>query len=157
MEVSVSMTAKRFLTALILTAILTSPAPAPSAPAPKPAPKPENPAPLTAPKTSEPKMPTSFPKMPDVKMPPQSLNIDGVWGAYVNGQQWILQYQGGTYYGWVNGQPSEMGIYKIEGNKISGSNNNSTEFSAELELDETGKFLDMKFPNGNTIHYQRLQ
>ena len=50
-----------------------------------------------------------------------------------------------------------MGIISIEGNKITGSNNKGVDFTAELELDASGKFLDMRFPNGNTIHYQRLQ
>ena len=124
----------------------------PTPPSPLSMPKPEAPQ-----KPSEPQMPTAFPKMPDVKMPSQNLNIDGVWGAYVNGQQWVIQYQGNNYYGWINGQPSEMGIFKIEGNKISGSNNKGVKFEAELKLYETGNYLDMRFPNGNSIRYQRLQ
>lgn len=104
-----------------------------------------------------PQMPTEFPPLPNVKMPPQSLNINGVWGAYYDGHQLITQFQGDNYYGWIDGQPSEMGIIRVEGNTITGSNNKGVDFTAELELDASGKFLDMKFPNGNVIHYQRLQ
>ena len=109
------------------------------------------------PKPSEPQMPEEFPPMPDVKMPPQDINIDGVWGAYYDGHQLITQFQGSNYYGWIDGQPSEMGIIRVEGSTITGSNNKGVDFTAELELDGTGKLLSKKFPNGNVIHYQRLQ
>ena len=110
--------------------------------------------------TPAPKMPTEFPPMPKVNMPPQNLenlDITGVWGAYVNGQQWIIQYQGNNYYGWINGQPSEMGIFTVKGKTITGSNNHGVTFTAELELDDDGDELDMTFENGSTIHYQKLQ
>lgn len=107
--------------------------------------------------TPAPKMPTEFPPMPKVNMPPQNIDITGVWGAYVNGQQWIIQYQGNNYYGWINGQPSEMGIFTVKGKTITGSNNHGVTFTAELELDDDGDELDMTFENGNTIRYQKLQ
>ncbi|MBQ7169209.1 MAG: hypothetical protein IJR63_04835 [Synergistaceae bacterium] len=116
---------------------------------------PVTPAPESKPVS--PNMPTEFPPMPKVDLPAPSLNINGVWGAYYNGHQLITQFQDSNYYGWIDGQPSEMGIISIEGNKITGSNNKGVDFTAELELDASGKFLDMRFPNGNTIHYQRLQ
>lgn len=127
----------------------------------KPAPIPETPKPTpkSAPKTESPapKMPTEFPKMPDVKMPPQSLNINGVWGAYVNGQQWITQYDGSNYYGWIDGQPTEMGIIRVDGNTLTGTNTAGVDFTAELELDPSGKFLTLTFTNGNSIRYMRLK
>ena len=96
--------------------------------------------------------------MPDVKMPePPGPNIDGVWGAYVNGQQWITQYQGNQYYGWINGQPTEMGIFTLKGNTMTGQNNNGVHFTTEIELDDSGQFLTLKFQNGNSITYQKLQ
>lgn len=107
--------------------------------------------------TPAPKMPAEFPPMPNVNMPPQNLDITGVWGAYVNGQQWILQYQGNNYFGWINGVPSEMGIFTVKGKTITGSNNHGVTFTAELELNDDGDELDMTFENGSTIHYQKLQ
>ena len=102
-------------------------------------------------------MPTEFPPMPKVSLPPQNLNIDGVWGAYVNGKQFITQYQGNNYYGWIDGEPSEMGVISVKGKTLSGRNNNGVEFTAELELSEDGKELSLTFENGNTIRYQKLQ
>ncbi|MBR0167928.1 MAG: hypothetical protein IJQ08_04600, partial [Synergistaceae bacterium] len=128
--------------------------PAPVTPAPEPTPEPTpNPEPVTP----KPEMPTEFPPMPKVSLPPQNLNIDGVWGAYVDGKQFITQYQGKNYYGWIDGQPSEMGIITIKGKTLSGRNNNGVEFTAELELSEDGKELSLTFENGNTIRYQKLQ
>ena len=102
-------------------------------------------------------MPSEFPEMPNVEMPKPALNIDGVWGAYVNNQQWVLQYKGSQYFGWINGQPSEMGVFRIDGSTITGTNNNGVSFTAELELDASGRTLTMKFQNGSSITYQRLQ
>ena len=116
------------------------------------------PAKKTAPaeQPSAPQMPTEFPKMPEVKMPePPRPNIDGVWGAYVNGQQWVVQYQGNQYYGWINGQPSEMGIISFSGNTMTGQNNKGESFSATVQLE--GNTLTLTFPNGNAIQYQKLQ
>ena len=93
--------------------------------------------------TNEPKMPTEFPPMPKVDLPAPRLNINGVWAANYNGKQFITQFQDGNYYGWIDGQPSEMGIIRIEGSTITGTNNHGVDFTAELELDATGKFLDV--------------
>lgn len=124
----------------------------------QPEPKKQETVPAFPPATPNPQMPTQFPKMPDVKMPePPGPNIEGVWGAYVNGQQWITQYQGNQYYGWINGQPSEMGIITLKGNTMTGQNNKGVHFTAEIELDDSGQILTLKFPNGNAITYQKLQ
>ena len=139
--------------------------------APKPVATPKSPEQISKPKTESPKtesnpktesspspkMPTEFPPMPEVNMPRQSPNIDGVWGAYVNGQQWIIQYQGNNYYAWINGQPSEMGIFTLSGNTMTGMNNHGVEFTAELELDDDGTELVMTFENGNAIRYMKLK
>ena len=108
--------------------------------------------------STSPQMPSEFPEMPNVQMPkPPALNIDGVWGAYYNGQQLITQFKGNQYFGWINNQPSEMGMIQIEGNVITGKNNKGVEFTATLELSDDGKSLTMTFINGNTLNYQRLQ
>lgn len=117
--------------------------------APKPVPE--------TPKPQSPKMPTEFPPMPKVDFPSQNLNINGVWAAEYDGHQFITQFQDDNYYGWIDGRPSEMGIISIKGNTITGTNDQGVDFTAELELDASGKFLDMKFSNGNTIHYRKVQ
>ncbi len=85
------------------------------------------------------------------------LNINGTWGAIVNGQQWVIQYNNGQYYGWINGVPSEMGVYEVNGNTIAGHNNSGVKFQATVKLDPTGEFLLLMFQNGNAIQYQRMQ
>ena len=102
-------------------------------------------------------MPQDFPEMPKVDFPQQVSPLEGVWGAIVNGQQWVLQYQGNQYYGWINGQPSEMGIFQLNGNIITGRTNNGVEFQARVQFDNSGRFMSFTFPNGNTINYQRMQ
>lgn len=105
----------------------------------------------------EPKMPTEFPPMPKVNMPPQNIDITGVWGAYVEGKQVILQYQGNNYFGWINGVPSEMGIFTINGNTITGTSSKGEKFTNEIDIDDSGEFLDMTYTNGLTVRYQKLQ
>ena len=107
--------------------------------------------------TQNPEMPSEFPDMPNVAMPKPPVNIDGVWGAYVNNQQVVMQFKGNQYFGWINGQPSEMGIIRIDGSTATGTNNHGVNFTTELELDDSGQTLTMTFQNGNSITYQRLQ
>ena len=129
----------------------------PSAPVFTPA-KPKTTKPtFTPPETQTSEMPTEFPEMPSVNIPKPPVNIEGVWGAYVNNQQWVTQFKGNQYFGWINGQPSEMGVIRIDGNTITGTNNHGVNFTAELELDGSGQTLTMKFQNGRAITYQRLQ
>ena len=114
--------------------------------------------PSQVPAQSQPQnMPQDFPEMPKVDFPQQVSPLEGVWGAIVNGQQWVLQYQGNQYYGWINGQPSEMGIFQLNGNIITGRTNNGVEFQARVQFDNSGRFMSFTFPNGNTINYQRMQ
>ena len=134
----------------------TKPA-APAFPTTKPAPKFTPPQP-TAPAPESPQRPSGFPEMPDVQMPdPPAPSLEGVWGAYVNGQQWVIQYQGNNYYGWINGQPSEMGIVQFDGKVVTGRNNAGTTFMAEVQFGNNGQTMTMTFANGNTITYQKLQ
>ena len=139
-----------FLTDDSMTAeIFTRSAERPSAPLFPPA-KPKT-------QTQNPEMPSEFPDMPNVAMPKPPVNIDGVWGAYVNNQQLVMQFKGNQYFGWINGQPSEMGIIRIEGSTATGTNNHGVNFTTELELDDSGQTLTMTFQDGNSITYQRLQ
>ena len=104
-----------------------------------------------------PKMPSEFPPMPKVNMPPQNLDITGVWGAYVEGKQVVLQCEGNNYYAWINGQPSEMGTFTVKGSTITGTSNNGEKFTNKIALDSSGKILDMTYENGKTVRYQKLQ
>ena len=85
------------------------------------------------------------------------LNINGTWAAVVNGQQWVIQYKNGQYFGWINGQPTETGVYEVNGNVIAGRNNSGVNFEATVKLDPTGNFLLLMFQNGNSIQYQRME
>ena len=98
-----------------------------------------------------------FPPMPIPAPKTQTLNLEGTWAANVNGQQWVIKYEGSNYYGWINGQPSETGIFQVNGNIITGQNNQNVQFMAAAELDSTGNVLTMTFANGNKITYQRMQ
>ena len=118
--------------------------------------KPETESPKTESKPA-PKVPTKFPPMPKVNMPPQNLDITGVWGAYVEGKQVILQCEGNNYYSWIDGTPWEMGTFTVKGSTITGSSSNGEKFTNKIELDSSGEFLDMTYENGQTVRYQKLQ
>ena len=124
------------------------------APKPVTTPKPETPKTESKP---APEMPTEFPPMPEVNMPPQNLNINGVWGAYVEDKQVILQCQGNNYYSWINGTPWEMGTFTVKGSTITGSSSNGEKFTNKIELDSSGEFLDMTYENGKTVRYMKLK
>lgn len=125
----------------------------------KPAPQtmPSTPPVTLPPKPQTPNMPQEFPEMPNVSLPePPAVNIDGVWGAYVDGKQRIAQYKDGQYFVWVDGKPSEMGTFEIHGHTLTAKSNKDDTFTAEIELDEEGNNLTLKFNDG-TRTYQRLQ
>jgi hypothetical protein len=87
----------------------------------------------------------------------EHVNINGTWGSIVNGQQWVMKYENGQYYGWINGILADSGVYEVKGNVIAGKNNSGVNFDATVKLDPTGNFLLLTFPNGNMIQYQRMQ
>ena len=106
-------------------------------PQPKPQPKPK---------------PQPFPPFP----PTQQVSLDGVWGAVLpNGVQAVIQIQGNQYWGWINGQPSESGIFQIQGNVMQGQTSTGTSFVNQFQCD--GRTLVMTFQNGSSIIYQRMQ
>ncbi|MBQ7578794.1 MAG: hypothetical protein IJT21_11080 [Synergistaceae bacterium] len=90
--------------------------------------------------------------------PTQSVNIYGKWSAVVDNSQWVLQYdRDNNYYGWINGIPAETGVYQLNGNTLTGRNSQGVEFTANVDITQSGNILIMTFPNGNRIMYQRMQ
>ena len=90
--------------------------------------------------------------------PAQSINIYGKWSAIVDNSQWVLQYdQDNNYYGWINGIQAETGVYQLNGNTLTGRSNQGVEFTANIDITQSGNILIMTFPNGNKIMYQRMQ
>ncbi|RRD65029.1 hypothetical protein EII26_04950 [Fretibacterium sp. OH1220_COT-178] len=108
------------------------------------------------PDPSQPQYPSqSVPPQPQV--PPQGATLDGVWGAFVNGQQLVMQIQGNQYGVWVNGMPSEAGVFQIQGNRMYGQTNTGAAFSNLFQWDPSGMAFAITAPNGFTIVYQRMQ
>jgi hypothetical protein len=48
-------------------------------------------------------------EIPTIKQLP--ITLDGIWGAVINGQQWVLQIQENQYQTWVNNYLSESGMF----------------------------------------------
>ncbi|MDR1732401.1 MAG: hypothetical protein LBR61_09960 [Synergistaceae bacterium] len=96
----------------------------------------------------------SAPPQPPV---PQQVSLDGVWGAMVNGQQWVMQYQGNRYQGWINGMPAEAGIFQIQGNMMVGQTTTGMAFSNFFQMAPDGSMFQITAPNGFSIVYQRMQ
>ncbi len=117
-----------------------------------------------APTTSKPTFPTpsttqttpknDFPTFPIAK--PEA-NIEGVWQAYMNGQQLVLQFQGNNYYIWLNGQPAEMGSFQRDGNKLIGHKSTGEAFQNTVQVDAAGKNLILTDSNNFSMTYQRVQ
>ena len=79
-----------------------------------------------------------------------------MWGAVLpNGVQAVIQIQGNQYWGWLNGTPSESGLFQIQGNIMQGQTNTETTFINQFQCD--GHFLMMRFQNGSSVTYQRMQ
>jgi hypothetical protein len=93
---------------------------------------------------------------PPLPLPPM-ISLDGTWGAIVNGQQWVMQYQGNQYQGWINGIPAETGVYQIQGNTMTGQTNTGMTFSNFFQMDPSGMAYTVTMPNGFTIVYQRMR
>ena len=109
-----------------------------------------------APETSQPKFPETpkqeFPKFPG-KTP--EINLEGVYQAYVNGQQIVLQFQGNNYYCWLNGQPAEMGTFIIQGNNLTGTKSTGEKFNNVFQL--SGNTLILTDNDNMNIIYQKVQ
>ena len=107
--------------------------------------------------TGKNEMPTSFPKMPDVKFPQQTPQLEGVWGAVVNGQQIVMQFKGNQYYAWINSQPAEMGTFQLNGNIYSARTSAGINFQGTVNFDQSGNSYEYTYPDGSTITYQRME
>lgn len=117
-------------------------------PLPQPTPQPQ-PAPQPMPQ------PQPFPPLPVPPQQPQ-ISLDGVWGAVLpNGVQAVIQIQGNQYWGWLNGMPSESGVFQIQGNVMRGQTSTGTMFQNQFQCD--GRTLTMAFQNGSVVVYQRMR
>ena len=96
-----------------------------------------------------------FPQFPGAPQQPQ-ISLDGVWGTVLpNGVQLVMQIQGSQYWMWANGQPSESGMFQIQGNMLMGRTSTGAPFQNQFQCD--GRTLIMKDPRGFSITYQRMQ
>ncbi|MCR5346577.1 MAG: hypothetical protein K6E38_02275 [Fretibacterium sp.] len=97
-----------------------------------------------------------YPQQPFPPFPQQQISLNGVWGTVLpNGVQAVIQIQGNQYWGWINGLPSESGFFQIQGNVMQGQTSTGTTFITQFQCD--GRILSMRFQDGSTITYQRMQ
>jgi hypothetical protein len=100
-----------------------------------------------------------YPQYPQQPQYPQMQSLDGVWGTYLQtGQQYIMQIMGNQYQTWINGMPSESGVFQIQGNMISGQNNMGQFFSHYFQMYPGGAALMlMNQETGMSLMLQRIQ
>lgn len=98
-----------------------------------------------------------YPQQP--QYPPQTFSLDGVWGAYLQaGQQYVMQIQGNQYQSWINGMPSESGVFQIQGNLMSGQNHMGQYFTHYFQMYPGGMaFTIMNQETGMSLTLQRIQ
>jgi hypothetical protein len=68
-----------------------------------------------------------------------------------------MQIQGNQYQGWINGIPSEAGIFQIQGNVMSGQTSVGVSYSNIFQMAPSGMSFSITAPNGFMIVYQRMQ
>ena len=86
------------------------------------------------------------------------MGLNGVWGAYINGQQVVMQIQGNQYQTWMNGVPYETGLFQIQGNILQGQTSMGAFFSHYLLVNPNGmEFMLTNMQTGMAVVYQRLQ
>jgi hypothetical protein len=100
-----------------------------------------------------------FPQVPQQPVPPvQYINLTGVWGTIMNGQQVVMQIQGNQYQSWMNGVPFEAGMFQIQGNMMYGQNQTGMPFTYYFQLGPGGlTFSITDAVTGMTVMYQRMQ
>ncbi|MBQ7561849.1 MAG: hypothetical protein IJS99_08475 [Synergistaceae bacterium] len=95
---------------------------------------------------------------PRIQTSRQAPAIYGRWESVVDNQKWVMIYdENNNYRGWINGTPSESGVFQLNGNILTGRNSLGVEFTAEIEILQAGNILIMKFPDGSSINYHRAQ
>ena len=98
------------------------------------------------------------PQARPTRMRPQFSTIYGRWESIVNNQKWVMIYdKNNNYRGWIDGSPTESGVFLLNGNILSGRNDLGEEFTAEIEFSQGGNILVMRFPDGSIINYSRVQ
>jgi hypothetical protein len=68
-----------------------------------------------------------------------------------------MQIQGNQYQAWINGMPSEAGIFQIQGNMMYGQTTTGAQFTNVFQWDPSGRAFSITVQNGFTIVYQRMQ
>ena len=66
-----------------------------------------------------------------------------------------MQIQGNQYWMWANGQPSQAGMFQIQGNILYGQTTTGERFQNQFQCD--GRTLIMQEPRGFAITYQRMR
>jgi hypothetical protein len=135
------------------------PMPQPMPQQPMPQPMPQQPMPQPMPQQPMPQYP-QYPQQPQYpQYPPQTFSLDGVWGAYLQaGQQYVMQIQGNQYQSWINGMPSESGVFQIQGNLMSGQNHMGQYFTHYFQMYPGGMaFTIMNQETGMSLTLQRIQ
>ncbi len=103
-----------------------------------------------------PQQPT-MPQQPPIQPMPRQPSLDGVWGAVVNGVQFVMQFQGNQYQAWQNGVPFESGFFQVQGNIAQGMTSQGVPFMNIFQLAPNGMTLSITYQNGFTILFQRMQ
>ena len=86
------------------------------------------------------------------------VGLNGVWGAYINGQQIVMQIQGNQYQMWMNGMPYQTGLFQIQGNILQGQTSMGEFFSHYLLVNPNGReFMLTDMQTGLAVVYQRMQ
>ena len=86
------------------------------------------------------------------------VGLNGVWGAYINGQQVVMQIQGNQYQIWMNGMPYQTGLFQIQGNVLQGQTSMGVFFSQYLLVNPNGmEFMLTDMQTGLVVVYQRMQ
>ena len=90
------------------------------------------------------------------------INLTGVWGTVINGQQAVMQVQLGIdqqtyqYQAWLNGMFFEAGVFQIQGNNMVGQTTGGQSYTIPFQLGLNGMSFSLTYPNG-TVIYQRMQ
>ncbi|GAB1428310.1 hypothetical protein MASR2M17_17400 [Aminivibrio sp.] len=116
--------------------------------------------PQPQPMPQQPQYPQQPQPMPQQPQYPQQkpVGLNGVWGAYINCQQIVMQIQGNQYQMWMNGMPYQTGLFQIQGNILQGQTSMGEFFSHYLLVNPNGmEFMLTNMQTGIAVVYQRMQ